>query len=129
MNLIDLLIHTKIENNLKRSTAMKTKTKKDIIEILLSGKHNLCEPEVDKALKFLEKFEDNDTIDKIASYAPERWAYYWALDIGDREIIRDRITEPEWAYRWALWDKVTESEMDIFGDCRKRKNMEILDNK
>jgi hypothetical protein len=29
-------------------------------------------------------------------------AYYWAYDIGDRDIMIDRITESEWAYRWAL---------------------------
>jgi hypothetical protein len=24
------------------------------------------------------------------------WAYKWARDIGDREIMRDRITDPYW---------------------------------
>ena len=94
------------------------KTKKDVVRILRSGNHDFCEPEVKEALEFLEKnFEDNDTIDKIASYAPERWAYYWARDIGDREIMRDRITESRWAYYWALnigdrdimRDRITES--------------------
>jgi len=28
-------------------------------------------------------------------------AYYWARDIGDRDIMRERITEQEWAYFWA----------------------------
>ncbi len=30
-----------------------------------------------------------------------RWAYYWARNIGDREVMRDSITETEWAYYWA----------------------------
>jgi hypothetical protein len=28
-------------------------------------------------------------------------AYYWARDIGDRDIMIDRVTESYWAYEWA----------------------------
>jgi len=28
-------------------------------------------------------------------------AYFWAFNLGDREIMRDRITESQWAYFWA----------------------------
>jgi hypothetical protein len=49
---------------------------------------------------------------------PSEWAYGWAKDIGDKEVMRDRITESEWAYYWAgnigdkeiMRDRVTESE-------------------
>jgi hypothetical protein len=45
-------------------------------------------------------------------------AYYWAKNIGDREIMRDRITEPKDAFSWAwhlgdreiMIDRVTDSE-------------------
>jgi hypothetical protein len=29
-------------------------------------------------------------------------AYYWAKNIGDREIMIDRVFDPKWAYFWAL---------------------------
>ena len=29
------------------------------------------------------------------------WVYWWAKTIGDREIMRDRIKDSEWAYIWA----------------------------
>ena len=45
-------------------------------------------------------------------------AYKWALDIGNQDIMIDRITESEWAYKWAYYignrdimiDRITESE-------------------
>jgi hypothetical protein len=44
-------------------------------------------------------------------------AYWWAKNIGDREIMRDRVTESQWAYFWARYfgdreimiDRVTNS--------------------
>ena len=32
---------------------------------------------------------------------PQVWAYRWAFIIGDRNIMRDWVTESKWAYRWA----------------------------
>ncbi|TXG84165.1 MAG: hypothetical protein E6R13_03405 [Spirochaetes bacterium] len=29
------------------------------------------------------------------------WAYYWAIDIGNQDIMIHRITESKWAYYWA----------------------------
>lgn len=29
------------------------------------------------------------------------YAYYWASNIGDRELMRDKITQSYWAYCWA----------------------------
>ena len=37
-------------------------------------------------------------IDKITD---SHWAYYWADNFGNRDIMIDRITESQWAYRWA----------------------------
>jgi hypothetical protein len=45
-------------------------------------------------------------------------AFYWATVIGDKEIMRDRVTESQWAYVWAKYigdkeimiDRVTESQ-------------------
>ena len=49
---------------------------------------------------------------------PSEWSYMWARNIGDKELMRDRITESEWAYYWAKYlgdrelmrDRITESE-------------------
>ncbi len=30
-----------------------------------------------------------------------KWAYYWARNIGDLEIMRHRVTESKWAFYWA----------------------------
>ena len=48
---------------------------------------------------------------------PQQWAYRWAYRVGDRDVMRDRVTESMWAYQWALGigdrdvmrDRVTES--------------------
>ncbi len=45
-------------------------------------------------------------------------AYWWALNIGNRDIMINHITESEWAYKWAIMignkgimiDRITESE-------------------
>ena len=33
---------------------------------------------------------------------PSEWAYWWALYIGDHEVMRDRVKEPKFAYWYAL---------------------------
>ncbi len=40
----------------------------------------------------------NIMIDKIID---SFWAYFWAVYIGNRDIMIDRITESKWAYYWA----------------------------
>jgi hypothetical protein len=37
-------------------------------------------------------------IDRVTE---SKWAYWWALRVSDLEIMRDRITDSEWAYKWA----------------------------
>ena len=36
-------------------------------------------------------------IDRVTE---SKWAYCWACDIGDRDIMKERITDSEWAYEW-----------------------------
>ena len=63
------------------------------------------------------KIYKDQVIAKVDQW-PSQWAYCWACDIGDREIMRDKVTESQWAYMWASYigdrdimrDKVTESE-------------------
>jgi hypothetical protein len=31
------------------------------------------------------------------------WAFNWAINFGDHEIMRDRVTESKWAYYWAIY--------------------------
>lgn len=55
---------------------------------------------------------------KTVDQWPSSWAYWWALEIGDKEIMRDRVIESQWAYYWAcdlgdkeiMRDRVTESK-------------------
>ena len=42
------------------------------------------------------------TFFKLESFKNES-AFYWALYIGDREVMRDRITDPKWVYYWILY--------------------------
>ena len=74
------------------------KTKKDVIRILESGK--FYKEEAKKALKYLERFSEDATLAEIAEGFPAKWAYLWAKEIGDKEIMRERITDSEWAYYW-----------------------------
>ena len=37
-------------------------------------------------------------IDRVTN---SQWAYRWARYIGDREVMIDRVIESYWAYRWA----------------------------
>ena len=58
------------------------------------------------------EFGNKVKIDNSAS------AYYWAMDIGNKDVMIDRITDSEYAYYWAkcignqniMIDKVTNSE-------------------
>jgi len=92
--------------------------KKEILEILKENKYGWCEKEVRKAIKYVSNFSDKATIEEIAEGIPEMWAYYWGLYIGDRKIMRNKITDSAWAYCWArdigdrdiMINKITESK-------------------
>ena len=45
--------------------------------------------------RFLRILDDERVPEGVRS----EWAYNWALDIGDREIMIDRIIESCWAYQ------------------------------
>ena len=64
--------------------------------------HNWCQDGCRKALEKLADFPAAATISDIAHIIPSEWAYYWGLNIGDRAIMRDRVTESKWAYCWGL---------------------------
>jgi hypothetical protein len=78
------------------------KTKLDIIKILRENKRGWCESGIKRNLKILENFKDTDTIDVIAKEIESQDAYYWALRIGDTEIMRDRVTKSYDALNWAI---------------------------
>ena len=52
-----------------------------------------CWPEI---LKTAKNYKDQ-VLSKVDQW-PSKWAYWWARDIGDREIMQDRVTESEWAF-------------------------------
>jgi hypothetical protein len=93
-------------------------TKKDILKILEENGHVWCDEELEKAMKHVQSFPDDATVEDIAEGICSEWAYYWARNIGNKEIMIDRVTESEWAYYWAIAignkeimiDRVTESE-------------------
>lgn len=78
------------------------KTKKDIVKILTENKYSFCKKEVRKALKYLKQFSDDDTIDVISKDIPSEWAYWWGVFVGDRKLMKTRITKSKWAYLWAM---------------------------
>ena len=87
------------------------KTKKDIERIIIENMKNRtwCKDACERALKYLQKFKDDDTIDIIAKNIPEEWAYYWARDVGDRGLMRKFIHSEYWAFKWAC--KVGDKEL------------------
>ena len=48
--------------------------------------------ECEKAIKFLRKCKTSPLESKI----PSEWAYRWVRYIGDKDIMRERITGPFW---------------------------------
>jgi hypothetical protein len=36
-------------------------------------------------------------IDRVTE---SEYAYLWALDIGNRDVMKSHITEPEWIVQW-----------------------------
>ncbi len=54
----------------------------------------------------------------MLSITKSEWAYRWARNIGNEDIMIDKINESEWAYTWAtvignqdiMIDKINESE-------------------
>jgi hypothetical protein len=79
------------------------KTKQDIINIIKEKIREgiFCKHEGRKALKFIQSFPENATLQEIAKNIDSRCAHKWASHVGDREIMRDRVTDSIWAYRWA----------------------------
>jgi hypothetical protein len=94
------------------------KTKEDVVKILTENRFNWCESEVREGLNYVRKFRPGTPLVEIAKEFPSRWAFWWGFHVGDREIMRDKVTESEWAYTWARYigdreimrDRVTESE-------------------
>ena len=55
-----------------------------------------CKKEALKAIRFIRKHPN----DFLKQNIPESWAYFWALHIGDREIMIDKIQSNEYAIIW-----------------------------
>lgn len=43
---------------------------------------------------------------------PTEWAYYWAKHVGDRDVMRERVTETVWV---DLWRKYIDKEQVACG--------------
>ena len=39
----------------------------------------------------------------MLSITKSQTAYYWALDIGNKDIMKSRVTELHWIIRWNYW--------------------------
>jgi hypothetical protein len=81
-------------------------TKQEIIETLKKNKDKFCS--VDEPITFLSSLPDNTTLEQAIDLAPDNkrsmWAYYWALYIGNRDIMIDKVNKRSmWAYYWALY--------------------------
>ena len=78
------------------------------------------EMEINKAIQFVKQYPNDFLQQNIPQEFAYHWAhqvgdrdimikyiknsvfaYRWAINIGDKNIMRDRITESEWAYKWA----------------------------
>lgn len=68
------------------------KTKKDILHILRSNPADWCREGLKQAIKYLRPYDDDATLVEIAGDISSGWAYRWAMDIGDVEVMRDRVT-------------------------------------
>ena len=64
-----------------------------IAEVILDEDN--CYPEIFTA------FRKHYSLDDLPAEIPSVWAYYWARLIGDRDVMRDRVTDSYWAYEWA----------------------------
>jgi hypothetical protein len=51
----------------------------------------------ERAYKLALKYGIHETY--LPCIRSSKWAYAWAHDIGNEEIMIDRITDSEWAYR------------------------------
>ncbi len=77
------------------------KTKKEILAILETNSHNWCEELIGKIKEYLVGFPNDTPLVDMLNGVTSEWAFYWGRDIGDREIMRERVTESKWAYFWA----------------------------
>jgi len=82
-------------------------------EIMLDENH--CFGEITNYIK--ENNLQNEFLGKLEFFCSE-WAYRWALNIGNRDVMINRVTDSYWAYEWArvigdqdvMINRVTDSE-------------------
>jgi hypothetical protein len=63
---------------------------------------------------------DKEGLHQFASVmaTDSRSAFYWGREIGDKEIMIDRVTDSDWAYEWAKAIGDREIMIDRITNCR-----------
>jgi len=78
------------------------KTKKDILKIMAERNPFLYYDEK-SVRKILSKHPDDATLEDISKEFTEEMAFNWGIVVGDREIMRERIKTPRFAFWWAIY--------------------------
>lgn len=139
----DVTLDLKYKKSMDDLKNKKNKNKKDIINIIQKQYENKvwCRTACQKTLMLLDKYNDTDTLEYILSKEDisSEWAFWWAYDVGDEDLMIDKIDGSKWAYFWGgiignqdiMINKMTESEWidkwirDI-GDREYFENKELI---
>lgn len=87
-------------------------TREDVLKVLNKNPHHWCITEVAKARQYVEAYPKGTPLKKMAQGIPSQWAYYWGRDHGDRELMRNHVTESIWAFLWT--SRIGDREMMFY---------------
>ena len=79
------------------------KTIKEVKEILKKNDFNWCITEIENTLKSIADLPDEMTLEEALKRITisSKLAFYWALNVGDQDLMIDYVKEPRYAFCWA----------------------------
>ena len=105
-----------MEKNITGKDSIKEMSSEEVIRTIqekIKPKYYDDEMEINKAIQFVKQYPN----DFLQQNIPQEFAYHWAHQVGDRDIMIKYIKNSVFAYRWAYYignkdkmiDKITES--------------------
>ena len=106
----------RMEKNITGKDSIKEMSSEEVIRTIqekIKPKYYDDEMEINKAIQFVKQYPN----DFLQQNIPQEFAYHWAHQVGDRDIMIKYIKNSVFAYRWAYYignkdkmiDKITES--------------------
>ena len=91
-----------MEKNITGKDSIKEMSSEEVIRTIqekIKPKYYDDEMEINKAIQFVKQYPN----DFLQQNIPQEFAYHWAHQVGDRDIMIKYIKNSVFAYRWAYY--------------------------